>query len=498
MLEYPSLRQGTQERTTISQFGGIDWRVHPAVGSCADTQNIKSAYPCMQVQPALVQVTAGANITDVIDTAYGQITIVAGAISLGQTALGTVQDCHHQWAIMGHRVILLPDKVLIDCKTEEILPLEVQTEQAVTITENTITLAQTAAFAVGDGITLSGCTHEENNKTAVVQEIDGKKLTFYANCFTPETGTINLSRNMPDLTHLCVHNNRVWGVYDDKICCCKLGDPTNWQVFDGLSTDAYELQIATAGAFTGCASYGTKVLFFKEDCVHKIFGDKPSNFQQSVGHFDGVQAGCADSLVLDNEVLYWWSRQGLVQYEGGVPICISTALGEDDFTCTAMAVDGHILWMLLQAAETSQVCTFDLHSRVLLVQGLSAVTQIYRTLPVCFGTAEGVCTVADTVDSTQPWHMTFNPILREVETCTFPQRITVLVDVPQGSGITVELARDGGDFAQIFTVQASKTYRKLRIPLVTGRCQQVQVRLSGTGDMTLRHIILTSEKGSDR
>ena len=168
--------------------------------------------------------------------------------------------------------------------------------------------------------------------TLVVREVsaDGKTLRFYEDSFAA-TGTVSaaltLSRTVPDLDWICVNENRVWGCRGDTIRASKLGDPFNWNVFDGLSTDAWSWESGTDGEFTGCISFLGYPCFFKERHIFKVYGSRPSNFEPQSAPDFGVMAGCGRSLAIANENLYYLSRVGPVVYAGGIPQPIGEPLG---------------------------------------------------------------------------------------------------------------------------------------------------------------------------
>ena len=126
---------------------------------------------------------------------------------------------------------------------------------------------------------------------------DGDGGTELAFCDIPqnytESGTIVFRREVPALTRVCVNENRLWGTDGKTIYASKLGDPFNFHVFDGLSTDSWQSGAVDAGEFTACVSYLGYPVFFKEDQVCKVYGDKPSNFQWTPSARLGVKAGCA-------------------------------------------------------------------------------------------------------------------------------------------------------------------------------------------------------------
>lgn len=157
----------------------------------------------------------------------------------------------------------------------------------------------------------------------------GTELTFQQTDIKPytETGELTFEREVPDLDFICVNENRLWGCKGDSIYASKLGDPTNFNVFDGLSTDSWQSDVGDKGDFTACISYLGYPMFFKEDSVIKVYGDKPSNFQWTPSARFGVAEGSHRSLAVANETLFYLSPAGIVAYSGGIPTVISQPLG---------------------------------------------------------------------------------------------------------------------------------------------------------------------------
>ncbi|MCC8122711.1 MAG: hypothetical protein LIO58_04140, partial [Oscillospiraceae bacterium] len=77
----------------------------------------------------------------------------------------------------------------------------------------------TDLFSVGDGVTISGATEEDNNKTAVIRDITEETLTFDSNIFIEGTDAacVTVAREVPDLDFICEWNNRLWGVGDKTL-----------------------------------------------------------------------------------------------------------------------------------------------------------------------------------------------------------------------------------------------------------------------------------------
>lgn len=152
----------------------------------------------------------------------------------------------------------------------------------------------------------------------------------------PKTTKLHIERTIPDLDFVIESGNRLWGckygIVDGKpvneIYASKLGDFKNWFCYMGLSTDSYSVTCGTDGQWTGAITHLGYPLFFKENHLHKIYGNFPANYQVQTTACRGVQRGAGNSLAIVNEALFYKSRSGVCVYDGSLPTEISTAFGD--------------------------------------------------------------------------------------------------------------------------------------------------------------------------
>lgn len=204
-------------------------------------------------------------------------------------------------------------------------------------------------FRAGDAVTISGCTQcPENNVTIIIRAVDGECLYFYEDSFRlpegtdscTEEGILTIDRTVPDLLYVCEQDNRLWGCTQDTIYASKPGDIFNWNVYDGLDSDAWAITPSSPGPFTGCVSYGNYPIFFKEDRIYKIYGSVPSAFSCVESASTGLVAGSEESLAVAAETLFWLGRNGVVAYTGGIPQQIGDAFGRKRFRWAVAVSDG--------------------------------------------------------------------------------------------------------------------------------------------------------------
>ncbi len=384
------------ERYVQSAFGGIDRR--PGARSGVDSKkrlalvvrSMKNAG--WQKTPLLATRRArrtAATLTkpNGLTTYDGRLAWVDGtSLIVDGVAVGSVSDTEKVFATLGSRLLIWPDKKMWDGTTLSSLEASFTASGLVfgdgtyageDAKANSVTTggSEPFPFKVGDAVTITGCAVEPaNNKTPIVREIsdDGKTLRFYENTFTipegetsvTETGSVTLARTVPDLDFLCVNENRVWGCRGDTICCSKLGDPTNWNVFDGISTDAWSVESGTQGGFTACFSFMGYPIFFKEDRVFKVYGNRPSNFELMGAATLGVLPGCEKSLAVAGETLFYLSRAGVVAYTGGFPAIVGGPLDDAKtvYRWAAAGSDGARYYVCLgksASAGTTEIFVYD-------------------------------------------------------------------------------------------------------------------------------------------
>lgn len=290
----------------------------------------------------------------------------------GGEVKGQVAAGEKTFASMGSWIIIMPDKACYNTDTGEFKKMEAKWEggsltfgdgelygEAASANAITAEGADWAEwFCSGDAVTISGCTKQEsNNQTVIIRAIDGDTMYFYENTFAlpddteyTETGELTVSRTVPDLNYMCQNENRLWGCTDSTIYACKLGDIFNWNVYDGLDTDAFAVDTGSPGSFTGCVSYGGYPIFFKEDHIYKVYGNIPSNFEVLGTATLGLAKGCSRSLAVAGEVLFYLSNNGVMAYSGGVPQPMGEAFGLQRFKNGVAGSDGLKYYISMETA----------------------------------------------------------------------------------------------------------------------------------------------------
>ncbi|MBQ7974352.1 MAG: hypothetical protein IJ300_01515 [Clostridia bacterium] len=359
-------------------------------------------------------------------------------------------------------------------------------------------------FKEGDAVTITGCSNNGNNKTAeiIVRSVTSNEMTFDDNTFTETTeyGEITIKRTVPDLDFICESNYRLWGTHGNTIYSSKFSDPFNFQVFDGLSSDSYAIEVGSEGEFTGCIPYSSHICFFKENTLHKLYGTKPSNFQINTVNVYGVQSGSERSMQIVNEQLLYQGVGGVYAYTGGVPELISEKFGNRRYSDAVACCDGEKYYISMKQGDTWNMFTYDVMKNIWLREDdTQAVDMTFFDGKVYYLVAEGGLYYIDkTADRSDiEWGATFCTMHETMNERKGYSKFHLRMDLSAGAWFAVDIKTDSDlQWRQIYTTHNEKA-KTVSIPIIPTRCDSIDIRLRGKGKCTIKTFIREFTVGSD-
>lgn len=372
-------------------------------------------------------------------------------------------------------------------------------------------------FSVNDGVTISGVADEslsDLNATMVIwaKGDDYIVVTGILDEVTTQDTAIKVQRLMPEMDFIIESENRLWGCrygpqgdqIVNEIYACKLGDFKNWYCYMGVSTDSYAASVGTDGQFTGAITHLGYPLFFKENCLHKVYGNYPANYQIQTTTCRGVQKGCGKSLAIVNEVLYYKSRSSVCAYDGSLPQEISSAFGDESyFNAVAGSLGNKYYISMSDANDKWHMFVYD-----------TAKGMWHReddTQATCFCQCRGdlyyidyatnqIKTVKGTgVLETAPikWEAVTGIIGTDTPDKKYISRMDVRMKLAIGTVVTFYAEYDSsGEWKHLFSM-TGKDLRSFAVPVRPKRCDHMRLKIVGVGDAKIFSISKTIEQGSD-
>ena len=434
---------------------------------------------------------------------------------------GDVTDGEKVFGRLGAYVLIWPDKKYYNTATDEFGALEAswtgsadfvsytydaEGEAKEVYEGNAIRGKTKFPFEAGEAVFIEGASKTENNRSTIIREVleDGKLLVFTNNTFLEESSqNITIRRKIPDLDWLCENENRLWGCKGDEILASALGNPFRWNNFDGTAIDSYGVSVGSDGDFTAAYSYGGYPIFFKEDCIHKMYGDKPSNFQAMASATSGLEAGSHKSLAVAGELLFYMTRTGIVSYSGGVPSPVSFALGQGDFRNAVGGSDGRRYYVSMQDEEGAwALYVYD--------AWLGCWHKEDDTHALGFAYTGGVLYMLDAKDNglyklrdkdseeNFEWFLETGDYTDADPDYKAAGKLQVRLAAEKGCEMTVAIQYDSdGEWHDIKKLTGAIAKQSMLIPVVPQRCDHFRVRISGRGRAKIYSITRENYHGTE-
>ncbi|MBP3699164.1 MAG: hypothetical protein J6J01_06775 [Oscillospiraceae bacterium] len=373
-----------------------------------------------------------------------------------------------------------------------------------------------AGLSKGDGVSISGFTADlaSLNGSFVVEAAEDGYIVVIGivkgNEFT-ETGEVKVERTVPEMDYVCESGNRVWGCkYGfvngktvNEIYASKLGDFKNWNVFQGLSTDSYVASRGSDGQFTGAIAHLGYPLFFKENCLEKVYPSATGAHQIVTTECRGVQKGCWRSLQIVNETLYYKSREGVCAYTGALPVGVSSAFGDVKYSDARGGALGNRYFISMTSDDGWSLFTYDTAKKLWHRED--------DTCAMFFTEKDGELYFIDEGDNTLrcvmgtdgekeedfEWSVESGVIGFEDSEHKYLSHFVFRAALAPGACLHLDILYDEDKAWTKRGTYNNCGLRSFVLPVMPRRCDHLRFRLRGKGEMKLYSIAKIKEKGSD-
>ena len=387
-------------------------------------------------------------------------------------------------------------------------------------------------FKQYDGVTISGITSEalkDMNSTTTIwsAEDDSIVVTGILDTVVTQDTPICISRWMPKFDYLIESKNRLWGcfygfpykgkVYNiekgitedvygeeavNEIYACKLGDFTNWNAFMGLATDSYAVSVGTDGQFTGAITHLGYPCFFKENVLHKIYGDYPSNYRVQDTACRGVQKGCERSLAIVNEVLFYKSRSGVCAYDGSLPEEVSTQFGNERYSQAVAGSHGNKYYTsMMDAKGQYHLFVYDMAKGMWHKEDNLHAECFCSNDEELYAIADGkiITMFGSGTKDTEPvkWMAQSGEIGLSSPDMKYISRMNVRMSLAIGATVDFYIQYELSDEWEHICKMIGTSLRSFSVPIRPKRCDHMKLKIVGKGDAKIYSITKTIEQGSE-
>ncbi len=330
--------------------------------------------------------------------------------------------------------------------------------------------------------------------------------------FVVSDGDWKIKNNIPVMDFVVEANNRLWGCryglnndgeFVNEIYASKLGSFRVWEKFEGISDDSYMVSCGTDGPFTGAVNYNGQPIFFKENCMHRVYGTYP--FQVTPVVCNGVQKGSGQSLAVVNNVLFYKSPTGICTYSGSLPALLELPFGGISYT-NAIGAGTQTKYYVAMSDENKQhLFVYDTKNGLLHKEDSPGITHMvtYQSNVYALSASRLMITLAGKEDyepheKQVPWFAETGIIGLSLPDKKYITCLDIRMSLAVGSEVSVSVQYDSaGDWEHVYTMTGN-SMRSFNLPIRVKRCDHLRLRIAGKGDAKVYSITKTIEQGSDK
>lgn len=372
-------------------------------------------------------------------------------------------------------------------------------------------------FKEYDGVKISGADADVNGDKVIYAVGGGGDVKDYIvvvglieSSITQSTGSVRLSRSVPDMDYVIECQNRLWGckygIVDgenlNEIYCSALGDFKNWRQYLGLSTDSWTASVGSDGPWTGAINYLGYPMFFKDNRIHRVAVSSVGAHQITETVCRGVQPGSSKSLQVVNETLFYKSRTDVCAYQGSFPQSISDAMGDVQYSdAVAGAIGDRYYISMKDSTDGWSLFVYDVRRGVWMREDDLQVSSFARIGNELYCISDHALFALQGTDGDLepyvPWAAETGMLYYQYPDRKYVSRFNLRMYMEEGAEVEVYLQYDSsGEWVRQGRVKMRGT-RTVTLPIRPRRCDHLRMRLEGKGDCRLYSIARILTIGSD-
>lgn len=371
-------------------------------------------------------------------------------------------------------------------------------------------------FREYDGVTIGGAKAEVNGDK-VIYAMGGSESVFdyivvtglLEQAVTQETGSVSLSRSVPQMDFICESQNRLWGCYYgsdgeqslNEIYCCALGDFKNWRQYMGLSTDSWTASVGSDGPWTGAVNYLGYPTFFKEDRIHRVSISTSGAHSINETACRGVQKGSEKSLAVVNEILLYKSRSDVCAYQGGFPAKVSEALGDGLYSDAAAGTVRDRYYISMRDSDgKAQLFVYDVGKKLWMHEDGFEADCFARVGDELYAlSGKLLYAMQGSTGEKEPyisWMAETGMLYYQQPDQKYVSNFSLRLSLEEGAELTIYIEYDStGEWERKGTIKFRGT-KAVNVPIRPRRCDHMRIRLEGKGRVRLYSIAKLVTYGS--
>ena len=417
-----------------------------------------------------------------------------------------------------NKLIIMPDKLYVDVDTNELKSLSVSTGY------KEIRITSTVRGSETPGLNTLKCTDGSKtltdlfgNNTAIyivtsnktvagVHNVRGADASTGALYFDDGefgygesfSSTLIVTNGVPDGNVIFSCKNRLWTYKGRRIYISACGDPTNWIDYNGKADSGFYIDSGDGEPFTYCAEVDGYPIFFTNDRIYKVYGDRPSNFSLvCCSNFGGIGSGDIYSATKAGNNLFYLSHGRMMKLSGSVPECDESFPGVNFYGAVG-GCDGERYYISARSNDngTALLYVYDIYSRTWQEYSGEYFNNFTKCKDIFYGTRDGELVAIRGMKVLTENYVAEGSFECEAEYedlyfCTkpaFPVRIGCIMSLETSADVKFSLMYD--DSGQWYeSGEASGAFQGIKyFDIVPVRTNSLKLKINASGDFEIKRV----------
>ena len=346
-----------------------------------------------------------------------------------------------------------------------------------------------------------------SNGIAYTKELDEEEISIHSG---RKSIILFTAADLNKFDYIAESQNRLWackyGQAENKlineIYATKLGTFDEWDTFDSVAGGAYTASVGSPGEFTGVAVVNQNPIFFKEDCIHKVYVSASGAHQIVTLDCPGVEAGSEKSIVQLNGAVIYKTRNDIVLFDGTSVTSISSALGYTRYKNAIAGASGSKYVLFCKDNDgKSHIFSYDTLKGIWHKE--TAPSKDIVDMTVCDGKLYMIADKAyihdaDSGDENDmPFMFETGDIGYGTPDRKYISRIDLRLSLAFGSRMRIWMQYDSdGKWIESGTLHGMEMIPKpIALPILPRRCDHFRIKITGAGSFNLYSITKVLENG---
>lgn len=365
-----------------------------------------------------------------------------------------------------------------------------------------------------DGVRISGAAVEDLNGSKILYGLGTDKAGrdyillqgLITESISQSEGSVTIERRLPQMDYVCQCRNRLWGCRWggglNEIYCCALGDFKNWEQFLGLSTDSWRASVGVEGEWTGAVCFMDSPCFFKASGIGRVSVSELGAHRLSFIGCSGMEQGSHRSAAQCDGALIYKAPGAVCIWQGGYPEEISQALGDVSYKNAVSAALGKLIYISMEdEAGQRQLFVYDMRRKLWIREDSLPISQLAAVGQELYALAHNeLWALRGSVGESEsfiPWQAQSGVMGYRQPGKKYISRFILRLEMEQGAEMRVYVRYDSGEDWLLQGEISRRGRGSVLIPVRPRRCDHMELKLEGRGEVRLLSLCRVLERGGD-